>query len=455
MGLRRLLVLAVVAMLGLVPASLAAPTPLTGWLTFSNSAARTNYLPPSAGIADPSLLTFQWSTQTDGTVTAQPLVVRDLPNPGDRTVYVVTAEGFVEGINQNGYVIAKTQLGHMTLPTCSWLPGNHYGITGTPVVDPLTQTLYVADALGYVHALDATTLAERPGWPVRLFSQPSKQLFWGAINLVKGKLYLSTGSLCDRGTNSVFSVDVKTRKTKKWTSVPLGLGGGGGMWGWGGVAYDAPTSSLLVVTGDALPGGTNVTPHFNESAGYAEHLVQLSLDLKVRASNTPQHYTQFVDLDLTGTPVVMRAPNCPALVAAQGKNGRVYVWRLNAIAKGIWWSKQVAAKLNGQPAWSPATRSLYVVGQQQAYRFQITGGCKFKQVWAVPLVGASVNGPPLIVGNVIWFTVTGDQTLWTVDATTGALLWKGGLAEAAYAPPALLDGRVYEAAFRGLVTSFG
>ena len=90
-------------------------------------------------------------------------------------------------------------------------------------------------------------------------------------------------------------------------------------------------------------------------------------------------------------------------------------------------------------------------------RFLVTPApaCKLKKVWTVPLQVKSVNGPPLVVGNVLWFTVADDQTLWTLDATTGQFLWKGGLAEAAYAPPAILDGRVYEAAFRGLVTAFG
>jgi len=275
--------------------------------------------------------------------------------------------------------------------------------------------------------------------------------------LIKGKLYLNTGLLCDRSTTHVYSVDLQTRAVASWTAVPLSLGGGGGMWGWGGVAYDPLSSSVLVVTGDALPGGKNVGKRFDESAGYAEHLVQLGLDLKVKASQAPQHYRHYVDADLTGTPVVIRAPGCPALVAAESKNGNVYVWRLNRIGAGVYWKKKVASRLNGQPAWSPLTRSLYVVGHQQYYRIQLSAGpaCTLKVPWAKSLVGAAVNGPPLIVGGSIWFTVAADQTLWTVDTRTGDVQWKGGLAEPAYAPPAIVDGRVYEVGFQGLVTAFG
>jgi outer membrane protein assembly factor BamB len=342
----------------------------------------------------------------------------------------------------------------MKLPDCGWLPGNRYGVTGTPAIDPATHTLYAADALGYLHALDVATLKERPGWPVRLYTRPWRQLVWGALTIVRGKVYVPTALLCAQSTTSLFSVDLKTRKVGRWTPVPPSLGGGGGMWGWGGVAYDARSRSLLVATGDALPGGANVGTKFREWAGYAEHLVRLGLDLKVRASQAPQRYHQYVDQDLTGTPVVMRTPSCPPFVAAESKNGRVYVWRLDAIARGLYWSKRIAPNLNGQPAWSPLTRSLYVVGHTRAFRLQLTPSCGFQQVWSIPLQTSAVNGPPIITGNVIWFTVASDQTLWAVDATTGDVLWRGGLAEAAYAPPAILDGRVVEAAFDGLVSAF-
>lgn len=450
---RNLLVL--LALLFVLPVGTvaAAGAPLTGWLTFSNSTARTNFVSEQT-VGDPSKLNLVWTLQLDGFVTAQPLVVRDFPNPGDRTTYVATAAGSIYAINQNGYAIAKAKLGHMKLSSCAYFPTPDYGVTGTPVIDPATRTLYAADALGYVHALDLATLAERPGWPVRLFKQPSRQLVWGALTLARGKLYVPTALLCAASSTNLFSVDVKTRKVAHWSPVPLALGGGGGMWGWGGVAFDARTRSILALTGDALAVGRNVGKKFSESSGYAEHLVRLDLNLHLRAANAPVHYRTYIDADLTGTPVVMRAAGCPALVAGQGKSGTVFVWRLDRINRGPVWKRKLAPKLNGQPAWSPLTRSLYVVGHTRTYRLQVTPSCGIKLVWSIPLPTSSVNGPPIITGNVIWFTVSGDQTLWAVDATTGDVLWRGGLAEAAFAPPAIVDGRVVEAAFDGLVSAF-
>src|SRR5215831_13775881 len=132
---RRFLVAAAVAALALVPLAVAQPTlPLTGWLQFGNDVTRVGYLPAQAGPADPAALQYLWSSQVDGTVTAQPLVVRNMPEPGSTMIYVVTADGWVEGLNQNGFIVLKRQLGHMILPSCSILPGSHYGITVTPAL---------------------------------------------------------------------------------------------------------------------------------------------------------------------------------------------------------------------------------------------------------------------------------------------------------------------------------
>jgi hypothetical protein len=261
--------------------------------------------------------------------------------------------------------------------------------------------------------------------------------------------------MCQATATHLYAIDVKTRSVRAWSPVPMSLGGGGGMWAWGGAAYDAPTRSILVAPGDAFPGGKNVGKNFRESAGYAEHVVQLTRDLKVRQANAPQNYKTYTDRDLTGAPIVMRASGCPALVAVERKDGGVYVWRLGALGKGVYWHRRLAPKLNGQPAWSPLTRSLYVVGHTRAYRLELTASCSFRQDWAVALAGTSVKGPPLITGNTVWFAVPSVQELWALDATSGQLLWKGGLAEAAFAPPAIVDGRVYAVGYQGLVAAFG
>jgi outer membrane protein assembly factor BamB len=428
--------------------------PVTGWTTYGNDVSRIGYTPVPA-TADPTQLHLLWTTQLDGDITSQALVLRDFPTPGETRIFVGTSKGKLYVINQNGFVVGLKQLGTTTFSSCFYIPGKNMGITGTPVIDPATATIYVPDGSGYVHALDANTLAERPGWPIRLYKNVHQQMQWGALTLVKGKLYTSTGILCQAAASRAYAIDTTTRKVQSWTSVPLSLGGGGGMWGWGGLSYDAPSDSLFTATGDAFPVGRNRLPHFTESAAYGEHVVQFDTNLDVEGSHTPIKYHTPHDSDFTGTPIPVRVAGCPPLLVNENKNGNLYVYRIDAVSKGVYQRVHVADNLNGQPAWSPATGSIYVVGHIAYARYQLTSGCTFKLVWSFPLPTKSVNGPPLVAGNVVWFGASEDQTQWAVDATTGAVLTKLSTAEATFAPITPVDGRVYIPGFLGLVSAYG
>ena len=123
-------------------------------------------------------------------------------------------------------------------------------MTGTPAIDLGTHAIYVADAFGRIHALDLATGAERPGWPVTVYTDFRRELVWGALTAVDGSLYFGTGSYCDRKMiGKVFRVDIATGGVSQWEVVPKRLGGGGGVWGWGGLAYSASRDSLYAVTG--------------------------------------------------------------------------------------------------------------------------------------------------------------------------------------------------------------
>src|SRR5262249_3550406 len=154
---------------------------------------------------------------------------------------------------------------------CAQLDG--YGVTGTGVIDPATDTLYVADAFGRLHALALSNGAERPGWPVRVFTDDRRELVWGALSLVDGAVYVPTASSWDTPlVGGAYRVDLASRAVGEWVSVPASLGGGGGVWGWGGTAYSESRDALFAVTANAFSGGTNVGSAFTESAGYGEHL---------------------------------------------------------------------------------------------------------------------------------------------------------------------------------------
>ena len=394
---RGLLIVAVT--LALAGGARADGPPYSGWTTYGNDVSRIGYTPVPA-IADPAALNLLWTVQLDGDITSQPLVLRDFPTPGETRTFVGTSSGKLYLINQNGYVVGLKQLATTSFaPTCYYLPGNRFGVTGTPAIDTATGTIYVSDGAGYVHALDVVTLAERPGWPVRLFTNPHQQMLWGALTLAKGRVFAASGILCQAASTHAYAINIATRAVKSWETIPLSLGGGGGIWGWGGMMYDAPSNSIFTATGDALPGGRNRGANFDESSGFAERVVQLDLDMKLKASHSPLHYKVVRDSDFTGTPIPVRVPGCPALVVAENKNGTLYVYRLNNLGAGVYQRVVISSNLNGQPAWSPASRSLYVTGHVRFFRVAMNSACKFKISWSIPLGTRSVNGPPLVAAT--------------------------------------------------------
>src|SRR4051794_19202156 len=187
-----------------------------------------------------------WFYPVASTITTQPLVAPDVPRKGDRTIYVGSADGYVYAFAPDGHVRWKADLGHLN-HGCTQVPDG-YGVTGTPVIDPATRTLYAVDAFGRMHALDLATGAERAGWPVVLYKDYKEELDWGAAILVQGSIYVGTGSYCDAThmEGKLIRVRLDTKEVTSWTSAPFAVGGGGSVWGWGGPSYSARRDSLFV-----------------------------------------------------------------------------------------------------------------------------------------------------------------------------------------------------------------
>ena len=391
--MRRALPLALLACaLVLAPARADSPLPPGGWPGYGASPARTSDVPGGA-ISTAS----SWFAPLPGRETAQPLAIRDVPRPGDLTVVFATSTGEVDALAPNGYVRWRVQTGQLAHP-CPMLAG--YGVTGTPVADPVSRTLYLVDAFGRMHALDLATGAEGPGWPVTLYTDYRDEITWGALALADGYVYAGTGTYCDQpAVTPLYRVSTSTREVSSWTSVPRNLGGGGGIWGWGGVAYSAARDSLYVVTGNAIQE--------NETAGYGERLVELSPALEVRASSHPADVVRHDDLDFVGSPVVADVAGCGELVAAVNKNGTLYAWRAAAVAAGPAWSVRLqpadpAKPLLTQPAWSSALRSYFVVTFSELVRVQVGSDCRPSVEWRLDLKNPTLNGSPTVAGGTIW-----------------------------------------------------
>ncbi|MDQ2983329.1 MAG: PQQ-binding-like beta-propeller repeat protein [Actinomycetota bacterium] len=444
---------AVVSVAAIASASGARATEPIAWSTYGAGPTRSGYVdedfPPR------TVLRRVWSTRLQGNLTSQ-LLVTD--TAAGTTLYVGTNAGAVYAIGAGGRPRWRARFGSLR-HSCAQL--GQWGIVGTGAIDNATHAAYFTDIFGRLHALDLVTQTELPGWPVELYESYLKEVVWGAIAIVDGAAYIGTASYCDRPMEGkLIRVDLKTRAVSRWIAVPAELGGGGGIWGWGGVAYSPLRDSLLVVTGNAFRGGKNVGRNFREDAGYGEKLVELSPRLDVRAASHPANIRPTGDYDFVGSPVPFMRQGCGELVAALNKNGWLYVWPADKIAAGPTSSVRVSKATLRQPllsqaAHSPRLNALFMVSFHRIFRVDINTSCRARVAWSRRLGAGLLNSSPTVSGDTVWFVRNADRsTLLGIDARTGAIRFRGSLRSPVFAAPTVFRGRIYVPTWDGDVTAF-
>lgn len=416
------------------------------WTTWGNSTDRSG-----TAASEPASLGRAFVLPLTGRITNQILAA-------DGDYFVATSSGAVVSFSQSGLVRWKVQLGQLT-SKCAQLDG--YGVTGTGVIDPSSGTLYEMDAFGRLHALSLATGAERSGWPVQVFTDDRSEVDWGALTLADGSVYVPTASYCDTpGTpGAVYDVDTSTRAVSQWLSVPLAQGGGGGPWGWGGLAFDPTQNSLFAVTSGAFDGGTNAGSTFTEFLGYGDQLVQFAPSLTVQGGSHPSDIPDRQDLDFVGSPVVVNRPGCGPLVAATDKDDTVYIWHAESIGAGPIdeipiQTYNAADPMLAQLAWSPKLDSFYTATGTQLVRISIAAGCQATVTWRDPLGTQTENGSPTISGNTVWIAVNGKPTLDGYNATTGKRQIQVPLGGTTLTAPTILNHQLIVGTFTGLVDGF-
>jgi hypothetical protein len=453
---RRTLCLAAVVLPLLLGGGAGAQVVTGEWLTYGNDLPRTSATGTS--LSPPSLRPA-WYTPISGRVSSQALVAQDVPVPGRRTVYVATSKGVVYALAENGYIRWRVELGQLDR-ICQQIDG--YGVTGTPVIDKATSALYLVDAFGRMHALDLATGAERPGWPISMYSTFRRELVWGALTIVNGSIYFGTGAYCDRPMiGKVFRVEIATRTVSRWQVVPPSRGGGGGIWGWGGVSYSAGRGSLFVATGNAFEGGSNMGKRFREWAKHGEHIVELSPTLTVRSSHHPRRIDAVQDLDFVGSPVVFPHSSCGELVAVLNKDGSLYAWRSERVSAGTVFRLGLsnptrAAPLLTQIAYSPLTGALYVSTPSRLVRVDVNKRCKGRVRWSRRVGSGLFNGSPTVAGNTVWLAenANGGSALLGFDARTGRNRFRARLGGPTYVAPTIVGDRLYVPGYNGGMQGF-
>jgi hypothetical protein len=299
-----------------------------------------------------------FSAPVDGYAYAQPLYVGNVTVPGQGThnvVYVATENDTVFAFDaDSGAKLFQTNLGP-AVPTNQWAcpgMGPQIGITGTPVIDPASQTLYVAakslkngTIFFNLHAIDIASGKERNGSPAVITAtlpghgpgshhgtvtfDPEVQLQRPGLVLLNGQVVITFGSMCDRGGfhGWILAYDSATlRQTKAFLTTPDGSHGG--IWQAGASPVADALGDFYVITGDgefdAYDGGRD----------YGDTFLRLRF-----AANDPisriDYFTPFNqhELDLQNWDLGSSGPlllpdqlgQHPHLIFGSGKDGAMYL----------------------------------------------------------------------------------------------------------------------------------
>ncbi len=307
-----------------------------------------------------------FSVSVDGALYAQPLYLSSV-NIGGGThnvLYVATEHDSVYAIDADtGTIYAQASLipaGGQTVNSSLDLSCGdlvpEVGITGTPVIDPASGTLYVVakskvngNIVQYLHALDVTTLGEKFNGPVSIQAtvpgtgydasggmvifNAKQQNQRAALLLENGHVVIGWSSHCDNNPwhGWVISYNATTLAQEAvFNSSPNGQANGVWMSG-GGLAADT-NGHIYFATGNGTWNGTT---------DYGDSIVKLGPPVNntfpVLDYFTPYNQgtleNQDTDLASGGLVLLPALPSGQQFLAQQGKQGTIYLLNTNNLGK--------------------------------------------------------------------------------------------------------------------------
>jgi hypothetical protein len=336
------------------------------------------------------------------------------------------------------------------------------GITGTPVLDPASGTLYL-DSLTQLngvptHQIFALSLTNKgatlPGWPISVdaamkaagasFSSATQGERSAAL-LYDGDLYFTFGGRdgdCGTYYGTVIQIDPATQKlVGDWQT----RAHGGGIWAQGGIASDA--HSLFVTTGNTMGASSWMD---------GEAIIRLLPGL-AHSSSTADYFTPSswqnldqTDRDLGGTEAIpLNVPTgtgrtVPRVIAF-GKDGNAYLVNRNNLG-GIGGSAVITPLSNtviitAPAVYETATRTMVAFTNYSALSpcsgnvlsmidVAASGKTPVKLAWCGAFNG---GGSPIVTTTdgasepIVWVVgAEGDNLLHGFNATTGAVVFGGG-----------------------------
>jgi hypothetical protein len=398
------------------------------------------------------------SLPVDGQVYAQPLYLPSLTISGKihNVVFVATEHDSVyafdadsgSGANEGPlWQVSLIGAGETTASVADVLNCNsispEVGITGTPVIDPSTNTLYVValsardtQLIHRLHALDLTTGAERPGSPVAItasvpgsgdgfFSTSSAVEFRpdfhknrAGLLLLNGVVYTSWGSHCDSLAYHgwIIAYDAKDlRQVAAFNTTPNA--NQGSFWmGGGAPAADADGNIYAASANGQFDADAN-------GLDFGDSLLKLSSrGLKLLDYFTPfnQRELDRNDIDL-GSSTVVLLPDLAGssahrrLLVTAGKEGRIYL--IDRDRMGHFHASrddQIVQSLNG------AIGALF--GGPAYFNNTLYFAAAFDTLKAFPISEAHISSSPSSQSSQV-FGYAGAVPVVTANRSSNGILW--------------------------------
>jgi uncharacterized protein (TIGR03437 family) len=359
----------------------------------------------------------------DGEVYAQPLYLPNVTVPGrgaHNVVYIATEHDSVYAFDadndarSNGSPLWSVSFlgpGVTPMPAADTSCGQitpEIGITGTPVIDAASGTIYLvattkessAGSVSYVHrlhALDVSTGAEKPGSPVAIQAtypgtgdggstitfNPKNHKQRPGLLLLNGVVYVAFSSHCDIGQYHgwMMGYDAATlRQVTVYNDTPNG--NEGSFWNGGAAPAVDGAGNIYIVSANGTFDYETEGPDLGES--YLK--MSAAGGLSVLDYFTPFNYSSLNprDLDTGSAGVALLGDEAgsaahPHLMAGAGKEGRLYLidrdnpgkWRAGGDDQIVQSIPNAIGGLFGNPAYF--NKALYFCGSGDSLKsFSVT-----------------------------------------------------------------------------------
>ncbi len=411
-----------------------------------------------------------FTNKVDGQVYAQPLYVQNvnISNGVHNVVFVCTESNSVWAFDADiaGVTYWHDNFGTPFTPSgCTDLSPS-VGITGTPVIDPDSGTLYVDTKLAAgpshkLHALDITTGSEKFGGPATVlapgFTASVEHQRTGLL-LMSNVVYLGFGSHCDQNTYHGFMLGFSATNLALLHSLNVTPSGSQGAIWSGGMAPAADTNgNIYIITGNGSFDGAN---------NFSMSMLKLSPGLAVEDYATPTNWSTWSssDWDLGSGGAVLIPPH---YVVGMGKQTNLFMadiynmGHVGGFAQVVYGAEASEGDTVGKSPvyWQgPSKQYLFLLHANNPTKsFQFTGSSiittplgtsSFSQNDRCGGLSLSANGT---TNGVLW-EIGSDSNLRAYDAVNfPKILWTGSIGTyVKMTCPTVANGKVYVGTANGL-----